>query len=71
MTERVTGLGRRTREEIAKWNQMITHSPEIPDRVETSDIPSLPSGETFTSCFDVANAGNMEEYIKLSMGSDI
>ena len=22
MTERVTGLGRRTREEIAKWNQM-------------------------------------------------
>ena len=45
--------------------------PEIPDRVETSDIPSLPSGETFTSCFDVANAGNMEEYIKLSMGSDI
>ena len=41
-TERVTGLGRRTREEIAKWNQMT--SLEIPDRGEASDIPGLPSG---------------------------
>ena len=41
-TERVTGLGRRTREEIAKWNQNDSH--EIPDRGETSDIPGLPSG---------------------------
>ena len=32
-TERVTGLGRRTREETAKWNQM------------TADIPGLPSKE--------------------------
>ena len=44
-TERVTGVGRRTREEIAKWNQMTalrfqTYIPEI------SDIPGLPSGGT-------------------------
>ena len=42
-TERVIGLGRRTREEIVKWNQN-NDSPEIPDRGETSDIPGLPSG---------------------------
>ena len=40
--ERVTGLGRRTRKEIAKWNQMT--ALRFPDRGETSDIPSLPSG---------------------------
>ena len=39
--ERVTGLGRRTREEIAKWNQMTA---QIPGRGKTSDIPGLPSG---------------------------
>ena len=33
--ERVTGLGRRTREEIAKWNQMT--ALRFPDRGETSD----------------------------------
>ena len=30
-TERVTGLGRRTREEIAKWNQITALRFEIPD----------------------------------------
>ena len=44
LTERATGLGRRTNEEfnIEKWDQ--TESPEIPDRGETSEIPGLPSG---------------------------
>jgi len=32
----------KTSEEIGKENQM--RSPEIPDKRETSDIPSLPSG---------------------------
>ena len=41
-TERVTGLGRRTREEISKVES--NDNPEIPDRRETSDIPGLPSG---------------------------
>ena len=38
-TER--GLGRRTREEIVKWNQ--TRAPRF-QTGETSDIPGLPSG---------------------------
>ena len=42
-TKRATGLGRRTRQEIIeKWDQ--TDSPEIPDRVETSEIPRPPFG---------------------------
>ena len=41
--ERVTGLGRRTREEIAKWNQMT--ALRVQTVGETSDIPGLPSGE--------------------------
>ena len=41
-TERVTGLGRRTREEIAKWNQMTTLRFQTGG--ETLDIPGLPSG---------------------------
>ena len=41
-TERLTGLGRRTKGQIVKWNQY--DNPEIPDRGETSDIPGLPSG---------------------------
>ena len=40
--ERVTGLGRRTREEIAKWNQMT--ALRFQTGGETSDIPGLPSG---------------------------
>ena len=42
-TERVTGLGRRTREEIAKWNQMTALRFQTGGG-ETSDIPGLPSG---------------------------
>ena len=43
-TERVTGLGRRTREEIAKWNQMTAL------RFKTGDIrhPRLPFGGMFS-----------------------
>ena len=37
--ERVTGLGRKTRDTKVEPND----SPEIPDRGEMSDIPSLPS----------------------------
>ena len=40
-TERVTGLGRRTREEIAKWNQMTALRFQTGGK--TSDIPGLPS----------------------------
>ena len=43
-TERVTRLGRRTREEIAKWNQMT--ALRFQTGGETSDIPGLPSGDT-------------------------
>ena len=41
--ERVTGLGRRTREEIAKWNQMTALGFQTGG--DTSDIPGLPSGD--------------------------
>ena len=41
-TEGVTGLGRRTREERVKWNQMTALRFETGG--ETSDIPGLPSG---------------------------
>ena len=49
-TERATGLGRRTRGDIEKWDQ--TDSPEISDRGETSGIPGLTSGELFTKTFN-------------------
>ena len=40
-TERATGVGRRTREEMKK---VESHdSPQIPGRKETSDIHGLPS----------------------------
>ena len=41
-TERVTGLDRRPREEIAKWNQMT--ALRFQTGGETSDIPGPPSG---------------------------
>ena len=41
-TERVIGLGRRTREEVVKWNQMT--ALRFQTGGETSDIPGLPSG---------------------------
>ena len=37
-TERVTGLGRRTREEIAKWNQMTALRFQTGGRHQTSDF---------------------------------
>ena len=43
-TERVTGLGRRTREEIAKWNQMTALRFQTGGRGGPSDIPGLPLG---------------------------
>ena len=45
-SERVARLGRKTREEIVKWNQMtalIFHTGGVG---ETSDIPGLPSGRS-------------------------
>ena len=41
-TERVTELGRRTRQVTAKWNQMT--ALRFQTGWETSDIPGLPSG---------------------------
>ena len=41
-TERVIGLGRKTREEIEQWNQMTALRFQTGE--ETSDIPGLPSG---------------------------
>ena len=41
-TERKTGLGRRTKEETAKWNQMT--ALRFQTGGETSDIPGLSSG---------------------------
>ena len=38
-TERVTGLGRRTREEIAKWNQMTALRFQTGERHQTSPPP--------------------------------
>ena len=35
-TERITGLGRRTREEIVKWNQMIALRFKTGGRHQTS-----------------------------------
>ena len=43
-TERVSGLGRKTREETVKWNQMTALKFKTGGGGETSDIPGLPSG---------------------------
>ena len=43
-TERVTGLGRRTREEIAKWNQMTALRFQTGGGGGTSDNPGHPTG---------------------------
>ena len=45
-TERVTGLGRRTREEIAKWNQMTARRFQTGGRHQTS--PASLRGATTT-----------------------
>ena len=46
-TERARGLGRKNKRGDRK--EESNDSPEIPDRRETSDIPSLPSGLTKTN----------------------
>ena len=46
-TERVIGLGRRTREEIVKWNQMT--ALRFQTGGETSYIPGLPSAAGLSS----------------------
>ena len=51
-TERITELGRRTREEIVKWNQMTALRFQTGGK--TSDIPGLPSGAVARS-FKVHN----------------
>ena len=58
MTERVTGLGRRTKEEMAKWNQMT--ALRFLTGGKTSDIPGLPSvAERKKSVqFDLVQASN-------------
>ena len=43
-TERAAGLGRRTKEETVKWNQMTALRFQTGGK--TSDILSLPSGHT-------------------------
>ena len=46
-TERARGLGRKEKEKENKRGDRkgeSNDSPEIPDRMETSDIPGLPSG---------------------------
>ena len=48
-TERLKGLGRRTRENIAKWNQMT--ALRFQTGRETSDIPGLPSRANVNSRF--------------------
>ena len=40
-TERVTGLGRRTREEIAKWNQMTALRFQTGEDIRHSGMPSM------------------------------
>ena len=47
--ERVTGLGRRTREEIAKWNQMTALRFPTGGRHQTP--PGLPPGDCRGKCF--------------------
>ena len=49
-TERVTGLGRGTREEIVKWNQMT--ALRFHTGGKTSDIPGLPLGDPTRSYQD-------------------
>ena len=58
--ERVTGLDRRTREEIAKWNQMTTLRFQTGG--ETPDIPGLPSG--------IKGENHTTDYHNLLMGEN-
>ena len=64
-TERVTRLGRRTREAIAKWNQMTALRFQTGGK--TSDIPGLPSGGILKNFL----RGKSQENVPLAgMGQD-
>ena len=54
MTERVTGLGRRTREEIEKWNQMTALRFQTGGRHQTS-LASLRGDQSTNSVVNVPN----------------
>ena len=63
-TERVTGLGRRTKEEIVKWNQMT--ALRFQTEGKTSDIPGLPSGAssaTHTTSYIMSNSYSPGQYL--------
>ena len=51
-TERVTGLGRRTREETKKWDQ--TDSPGIPDSNDKKKKTDSLRGTYYGGTFDVS-----------------
>ena len=63
-TERVTGLGRRTREEIAKWNQMTALRFQTVGRHQTSPA-SLPGEEK--QKVDTLHVVESEECIAFSL----
>ena len=46
-TERVTGLGRRTRDEIAKWNQMTALGFQTGGRHQTSPASTSERGAVY------------------------
>ena len=50
-TERITGLGRKTRKEIAKWNQMIALRFQTGGRHQIS--PASLWGHTQRQCLDL------------------
>ena len=50
-TERVTGLGRRTRDKIVKWNQMTPLRFQTGG--ETSGIPGISSGSDYAKTIDI------------------
>ena len=56
-TERVTGLGRRTKEEIAKWNQMTAlrfKTGEGGERERDIRHPQLPFGATYKAWGEIS-----------------
>ena len=69
MTERVSGQSRRTREEIAKWNQMT--APRFQTGGKTSDIPSLPSEGLAWQCSQPTSWPNADHYSYFSWKSNI
>ena len=75
-TEKVTGLGRRTREEIAKWNQMTALRFETKGRHQTSPAslrgwPDLMNGKhdhTTAVCVSLRSSGGLR-VVQLPAGS--